>query len=131
MTSKSWVFVAVAWWAFPLIARSAEDEPPRAVVEAEEARIATMSRAAAATVAVFQAGGQGGGSGVIISPDGYALSNFHVTEMGPALECGLPDGSVWPAVIVGVVVGSPIGGLILGLIGASALSGWAKARGRR
>jgi S1-C subfamily serine protease len=69
-----------------------------------------MRSASAATIAVFQAGGQGGGSGVIISPDGFALSNFHVTEMGPALECGLPDGSVWPAVIVGI---DPVGDVSL------------------
>jgi S1-C subfamily serine protease len=102
MTSKALGFAVISLCALPTSAPSAEDSLPPAVVQAEEARIATVSRAAAATIAIFQAGGQGGGSGVIISPDGYALSNFHVTEMGPALECGLPDGSVWPAVIVGV-----------------------------
>jgi S1-C subfamily serine protease len=102
VNTRSFEVFVIALCALPIAAPGAEDALPPAVVEAEEARIATMNRAAAATIAIFQAGGQGGGSGVIISPDGYALSNFHVTEMGPALECGLPDGSVWPAVIVGV-----------------------------
>ncbi len=54
------------------------------------------------TVAVFSPGGQGGGSGVVISPDGYALSNFHVTsEAGDAMQCGMADGKLYDAVIVG------------------------------
>ena len=54
-------------------------------------------------MAVFAANGQGGGSGVVISPDGYALSNFHVTrEAGDAMKCGMADGKLYDAVIVGI-----------------------------
>ncbi|MDA1212583.1 MAG: trypsin-like peptidase domain-containing protein, partial [Planctomycetota bacterium] len=47
--------------------------------------------------------GQGGGSGVLISADGYALSNFHVTSsVGDFMLCGLNDGNLYDAVIVGI-----------------------------
>lgn len=78
-------------------------EPPPEVIAAEDARVAAMQKATAATIAIFANEGQGGGSGVIISPDGYALSNFHVTsEAGVAMKCGLPDGRLYDAVIVSV-----------------------------
>ena len=73
------------------------------VLEAESARVAVVERASRATVAIFANGGQGGGSGVVISPDGYALSNFHVThEAGAAMKCGMADGKLYDAVIVGL-----------------------------
>jgi len=78
------------------------DAPHRSVLEAQQRRIEVMEKASRATVAVM-AGAAGGGSGVIISPDGYALSNFHVTQpAGNATKCGLPDGKLYDAVIVGV-----------------------------
>jgi S1-C subfamily serine protease len=47
--------------------------------------------------------GRGGGSGVVISPDGFALTNFHVTRpCGAAMKCGMADGRVYDAVIVGL-----------------------------
>ena len=62
-----------------------------------------MERAIRPTVAVFGNGGEGGGSGVVISPDGYALTNFHVTSpFGTNMRCGMSDGKIYPAVLVGV-----------------------------
>ena len=73
------------------------------VLEAEAHRVAVVQRASSFAVAVFAANGQGGGSGVVISPDGYALSNFHVTrEAGDAMKCGMADGKLYDAVIVGI-----------------------------
>ncbi len=73
------------------------------VLEAEKARVAVVERASRSAVAIFANGGQGGGSGVVISPDGYALSNFHVTnEAGTAMKCGMADGKLYDAVIVGI-----------------------------
>ena len=47
--------------------------------------------------------GAGGGSGVLISADGYAISNYHVTSgSGNFMKCGLDDGKVYDAVIVGI-----------------------------
>ena len=60
---------------------------------------------------VFAAGGKGGGSGVLISPEGYALSNFHVVKpAGTAMKCALNDGKLYDAVVVGV---DPVGDVAL------------------
>jgi S1-C subfamily serine protease len=73
------------------------------VLAAEAARVEVVARASQAAVAIFANEGQGGGSGVVISPDGYALSNFHVTnEAGTAMQCGMADGKLYDAVIVGI-----------------------------
>ncbi len=78
-------------------------EVPAVVLQAQQARILTMQQAAAATIAIFGLDGGGGGSGVIISPDGYALTNFHVSSAcGDHMRCGLNDGQVYDAVIVGI-----------------------------
>lgn len=69
----------------------------------ESQRIEAVQRAIAPTVAVLGDGGEGGGSGVVISPDGYALTNFHVTSpFGTHMRGGMADGKLYPAVIVGV-----------------------------
>ena len=73
------------------------------VLQAQAQRVAVMARAAEATVAIFGLDGGGGGSGVIVSPDGYALTNYHVSSAcGDHMRCGLSDGQVYDAVIVGV-----------------------------
>ena len=77
-------------------------EVPPAVLHAQQQRIDVMQRASAAAVAIF-AGEAGGGSGVLISPDGYALTNFHVVQpAGIAMKCGLADGRLYDAVLVGL-----------------------------
>jgi S1-C subfamily serine protease len=68
-------------------AASAEVRPDAAVLKAEAERVAAIKRASAATVAIFDAAGAGGGSGVIISHDGFALTNFHVVATSiPAIK---------------------------------------------
>jgi len=77
--------------------------PDPVVLRAESQRIAVMSKAKDCVLAVFPASGQGGGSGVVISPDGYALTNFHVVlPCGKAMQCGMADRKVYDAVLVGV-----------------------------
>jgi S1-C subfamily serine protease len=84
-------------------------EPDPAVLAAESDRIETIERVSRPTLAIFGADGQGGGSGVIISPDGYALTNFHVTApTGPAMKCGLADGRFVDAVLVGLDPGGDV-----------------------
>jgi serine protease Do len=77
--------------------------PDPAVARAEAERVEVMARAAATAVAIFSPGGQGGGSGVVISPDGFALTNYHVTSgAGDVMQCGMADGQLYDAVIVGI-----------------------------
>lgn len=74
------------------------------VAETEAKRIAVVEKVSPAVVAIFMPGGQGGGSGVLISEDGYALTNFHVVQgmPGPFMQCGLADGVLYDAVLVGM-----------------------------
>lgn len=73
------------------------------VAKAEAERVAVVEKVKPSVVAVFGGGGKGGGSGVLISPDGYALTNFHVVASpGPVMQCGLPDGVLYDAVLVGL-----------------------------
>ncbi len=78
-----WVLLVVL---APVAARGQVDP---AVLEAEAARVAVVQSCVSSTVAVFSPGGQGGGSGVVISADGYALSNFHVTRVPQAMRCSV------------------------------------------
>ncbi len=93
-------------------ARSAEPITLDPILEqAELDRIEAIQRAKPSAVAVFVPGGAGGGSGVLISPDGYALTNFHVTSpAGSYMRCGLSDGRIYDAVIVGI---DPVGDLAM------------------
>jgi serine protease Do len=82
-----------------------------AVLKAEADRVAVIAKAKDAVLAVFSASGGGGGSGVVISPDGFALTNFHVAQpSGNAMKCGMPDGRLYDAVIVGI---DPVGDVAL------------------
>lgn len=73
------------------------------VLDAETRRIAVADKLKPSVVAVFAPGGQGGGSGVLITPDGYALTNFHVVAgLGATMQCGLADGVLYDAVLVGL-----------------------------
>ncbi|MCA9141298.1 MAG: trypsin-like peptidase domain-containing protein [Planctomycetaceae bacterium] len=74
-----------------------------AVRDAEQQRIQAVAKAVVSAVAVFSADGNGGGSGVVISPDGYALTNFHVVQpVGDYMQCGMADGRLYDAVLVSI-----------------------------
>lgn len=73
------------------------------VLRAQDARIAAIAKAKKSAVSVFGPGGGGGGSGVVVTPDGYALTNFHVVRpAGNHMKCSMPDGVLYDAVIVSV-----------------------------
>ncbi|MGH7162554.1 MAG: trypsin-like peptidase domain-containing protein, partial [Planctomycetota bacterium] len=66
----------------------------------EQERVALAARLAPAVCAVFR--GDGGGSGVVITPDGLVLSNYHVTGLETEMRIGLDDHRIHPAVVLGV-----------------------------
>lgn len=86
------------------------------VLKAQGLRIDAMKQASLATVAVYGTDGQGGGSGVCISSDGYVLTNFHVSSpFGHRMRCGLNDGKMYEAIVTGV---DPTGDLaVLKMVG--------------
>jgi S1-C subfamily serine protease len=74
-----------------------------AVLAEQSRRITVIDRMAPAVVAIFSPDGKGGGSGVLVSADGYVVTNYHVImELGPFMKCGLNDGNLYDAVIVGI-----------------------------
>ncbi len=74
-----------------------------AVFEAQQKRIEVVNKVAPSVVAIFGGRGDGGGSGVLISPDGYVLTNFHVVNSaGSFMKCGLNDGVLYDAVLVSI-----------------------------
>lgn len=107
------------------LARTTQDEPAKAevspspneaVLSAQNQRIEAMERASRATVAVYGTDGQGGGSGVCVSADGYVLTNFHVSSpFGHRMRCGLNNGTMVDAVVAGI---DPTGDLaVLKMVG--------------
>jgi S1-C subfamily serine protease len=86
-----------------LFAPLARADVPAPVLRAEAERVAVIARARTSVLAIFPPDGSGGGSGVVITRDGYALTNFHVAQpCGTAMKCGLSDGRLYDAVVVGV-----------------------------
>ena len=82
---------------------------PQAVLDAESQRIKHIAYATKATIAVFGPEAAGGGSGVIITPDGFALTNYHVTHpCGDYMRIGMSDGELYDAVIVGLDPGGDV-----------------------
>ncbi len=74
-------------------------------------RMDAIAKAVPTAVLVFEPGGSGGGSGVLISPTGEALTNFHVTSpAGSFMRCGLSNGKIYDAVLIGL---DPVGDLAL------------------
>jgi serine protease Do len=99
---QRWIALAIGI-SFVISSRWTFGQVPEAVAQAEQARIAAIARAIPAAISIFTPDGNGGGSGVVISRDGYALSNYHVTSpVGDYMKCGLSDGRLYDAVIVGI-----------------------------
>ncbi|MFO1092011.1 MAG: trypsin-like peptidase domain-containing protein [Planctomycetaceae bacterium] len=90
-------------------AAHAATEP--AVLESQQRRVDMIKRIAPAVVAIFSDDSKGGGSGVLVSADGFVVTNFHVIQgLGPFMKCGLNDRRIYDAVRVGI---DPTGDLAL------------------
>ena len=70
------------------------------VLDAFSTAVVTVVERVAASV-VHVASGRGGGSGFVIAPDGYLLTNAHVVEGGAQPRITLPDGTELAATAVG------------------------------
>lgn len=102
MTNRSVVLIALPLLA--VLTLHAADLDKR-VQDAEAKRVAVIEKVRPTVVAIFAAGGagDGGGSGVVISEDGYALTNFHVVAgAGTFMRCGMANGVLYDAVLVGL-----------------------------
>ena len=49
----------------------------------------------------FDFNDEGAGSGIVIRPDGYIVTNFHVIENASQIEVNLPNGKTYTAVVIG------------------------------
>jgi len=97
------VFMATCAVAAPL--------PDPGVLEAQQLRVEMAAKASRSAIAIFDSHGGGGGSGVVITADGFALTNFHVVQpCGPSMKCGMDDGQLYDAVVVGI---DPVGDVAL------------------
>ncbi len=84
-----------------LVASVASAQHPM-VLKQEADRVAVIAKVKPSVVAIFARGGAGGGTGVLINDEGYALTNFHVVQpTGPTMQCGLADGVLYDGVLVG------------------------------
>jgi serine protease Do len=84
---------------------------PTEVLDSQQTRVQAIAKATKVSISVFGPAGAGGGSGVVITPDGYALTNFHVAKpCGNAMKCSMNDGVLYDAVIVGI---DPVGDVAL------------------
>ena len=102
MTRLYQFVLLLALLAWPSPAALGDQVAPELLAE-EERRIEVIERIARSTIAVIEPKGQNGGSGVIITPDGYALTNFHVTApCGARMIIGCSDGQWTEAVVVGL-----------------------------
>ena len=87
------------------------EELPTALVKAQNVRVTAIEKASQTAVGIFGPGSRGGGSGVVIAADGYALTNYHVVQSCDAfMKCSMADGELYDAVIVGI---DPVGDVAL------------------
>jgi len=75
------------------------------IERAEAQRIETIARISPSVVCIYDTQQRGGGAGVLITPDGLGITNYHV--VAPSLETrrawgGLPDGKLYELEVLGI-----------------------------
>lgn len=91
------------------------DEELTAVLAAERARVGAVEKVYDTVVAIYGMSRQGGGSGVLFHPDGYALTNYHVVRAaGVRGKGGLADGKLYDWKLVGIDPGGDLAIIKLG-----------------
>ena len=75
--------------------------PDRQLLDAYSKAVIDVVDAVAPAVIGVRTGNAGHGSGFLITPDGYALTNDHVVAAGSDYEAALPDGRALKARLVG------------------------------
>lgn len=99
LSQLSSLLLYLSFW----LTASCDVRAQQTLVQREAARVETISRISPSVVCVMAPNGEGGGSGVLISADGFAISNYHVTSgSGSFMKCGLDNGKLYDAVIVGI-----------------------------
>jgi S1-C subfamily serine protease len=96
------VGVAATAFGVTMAPPTAAADVDAAVKAAEAQRVKVIESVRPAVAAVCFYGGRVCGSGVVISDDGYCLTNYHVVDgISPVMQCGLADGKLYDSVIVG------------------------------
>jgi S1-C subfamily serine protease len=119
--------VAVLLDEDPVVAASSASGQPVVIQDPETATTATAAAAKAApsvvTIYVSSASGSGSGSGVILTEDGYVLTNNHVVAdagEGGSVQVRTADGTLYDAEVVGTEPSADIG--VVKLADASGLT---------
>ncbi|HPU24937.1 MAG TPA: trypsin-like peptidase domain-containing protein [Phycisphaerae bacterium] len=101
----SWHVLTFAISHLLAVLSSVAADDSAAIRQAEQDRIDMIERASRSVVSILAPDESGGGSGVIITPDGYGVTNFHVI-MGMARTRrglgGLSDGKTYPLEVLGI-----------------------------
>jgi S1-C subfamily serine protease len=85
--------------ADPILVDSASQDPVALLDAFSQAVVRVVERVAPSVVHVRR--GRAGGSGVVIAPDGYVLTNAHVVDDSRTVEIVFVDGATYGATVVG------------------------------
>src|SRR5439155_27223552 len=83
----------------PVISEGAADDPIALLDAFSQAVIRVVERVAPAVAHVQR--GRAAGSGTVIAPDGYILTNAHVVDDARSAEIVFPDGTTYRATVIG------------------------------
>lgn len=103
--------IALAAFQVPAVAQDDELAPDElaAVRRVEAARVSAIDGVYGSVVAIYGNDRQGGGSGVLFSPEGYAFTNFHVVSAaGEEGWAGLADGKLYRWKLIGLDPGGDV-----------------------